>query len=352
MDPDNTDPNKLAADLAKLQQQVTGLSDENPSDANASDPSGEVSNHLQSAKKVMELLDRMRPIASANKETQNNFNTPETVAEVHPANPISKSEIPQSIGRFEIHSLLGRGGFSLVFKAHDPRLERVVALKVPTLDSMLNPDSVARFEKESRALATLSHPNIVPVFEEGNDGPISYIASAYIEGTNLSNWIEQHGPASQPDAATACSVIADAIQHAHNRGIVHRDLKPANILLKQTQAFDVDQLDAETIYVTDFGLAKVLTSDEQLTQTGNVLGTPAFAAPEQLYGKTNAKNASAPELADVYSIGAILYFLLTGKPPHSAANLLDLVQQVKLKEPVNPSSIVPRLSPELSAICL
>lgn len=353
MKSDKPNAKELTADLVKLQEQVTGLTDKATSSGEVSDLSGQASTHLSSAKKVMQLLDRMRPKKPGVNETRTQFNTPVAGELSRPEDSVPPPDIPLSIGRFEIKSLLGKGGFSLVFKALDPRLDRVVALKVPTLDSMLNPDSVARFEKESRAVATLSHPNIVPVFEEGKDGPISYIASAYIEGTNLSDWIDQHGPISPRSAATIVAVIAEAIQHAHSRGIVHRDLKPANILVKHSQPVSsTDKLDADTIHVADFGLAKMLTSDEHLTQTGNVLGTPAFASPEQLSGNANSDETVHPELADIYSMGAILYFLLTGRPPHTAENLLELIQQVKSSDPVSPAAILPILPADLTAICL
>ena len=302
MNQDDQQLDKLARELTRVQKEVTGLTDiesysnrshENQMQrpANEQENANLLTEKLASAKKVLVLLDKMRPHSQQSGQTTADFETPNMVEDtvrdqkldsIRSSSSKGQVDVPELIGRFEIQSLLGQGGFSLVFKARDPQLQRWVALKVPTLESLLKPESVARFQLESRAVAALNHPNIVPVLEVENDGPISYIASAYIAGIDLARWVARHGVLAPRQSAAVVATIADAIQHAHRREIIHRDLKPANILIKLEAPLDDDTptFSADSILVADFGLAKMLGAvDRSLTQTGSVFGdTRIFSA--------------------------------------------------------------------------
>jgi serine/threonine protein kinase len=236
------------------------------------------------------------------------------------------------LGRFEVRRELGRGAFGLVFLAHDPQLRREVALKVPRVEALVTAELRERFLREARAAAALGHPNLVPVYEVGSLGPVCYIASAYCPGPTLAAWLrERVAPVPERLAARLLATLAGALEHAHSRGVLHRDLKPSNVLLEPAPpgAAAPDGLDLVP-RVTDFGMAKVLAeADASQTASGAVLGTPSYMAPEQASGK---KDVGPP--ADVYALGAILYQLLTGRPPFRAETLLDLLQQVRDQEPV------------------
>ena len=192
--------------------------------------------------------------------------------------------MPSTIGRFQIHNTIGQGGFGIVVRGFDPDLNRDVAVKIPRLESLINSDARQRFVTESKAAAALSHPQIVTVYESGVVGPVCYLASELINGPTLAEWLRDRGePISPRSAAELVSALADAMQHAHDRGIVHRDIKSANILLATNgQPVEEDQL-ARIARISDFGLAKFLDTDQSNTRTGSLIGTPC------IYGaRTNA----------------------------------------------------------------
>jgi serine/threonine protein kinase len=279
----------------------------------------------------------------------------------------------ERLGRFEVRRELGRGSFGVVFLAWDPQLGREVALKVPRPEALLSLELRQRFIREARAAAGLDHPNLVPVFEVGEVGPVCYIASAYCPGITLTEWLRNHSqPVSLRDAASLVATLADAVQHAHGRGVIHRDLKPSNILLQQ-QSHDrsanagstLSETDTEirpsaepdfVPRITDFGLAKLIpetpgavaAEDAAHTHSGAILGTPHYMAPEQASGKTKELGPAV----DVYALGAILYELLTGGPPFRGETTLDTLEQVRSREPLPPSRLRPRLSRDLETICL
>src|SRR5262245_35198948 len=208
----------------------------------------------------------------------------------HAAAGPQSGSLPTHLGHFEIVRELGRGGFGIVYLARDPHLCRHVALKVPKADSLLDPEARGRFLREGRAAAGLEHPHIVPVYEAGEADGVCYIASAYCPGPNLADWLRQRRELTPyPEAAALVAALADAVEHAHRRGVVHRDLKPANVLLA----------DDGTPRVTDFGLAKVQgggsagSATQQPTQSGAVLGTPAYMAPEQASGQAREVGPAA-----------------------------------------------------------
>ncbi len=231
---------------------------------------------------------------------------------------------------------LGRGGMGVVFKAFEPNLGRYVAIKMILSGTFSGEDELTRFRYEASAAARLHHPNIVKVHRVGIHEGRHFFAMDYIEGQSLSQRLSE-GPMTGRQAAKYLVTIARAIEHAHSQGILHRDLKPANILIGKD---DQPQ-------VMDFGLAKQLATDSGQTRTGALLGTPSYMAPEQAAGTKLLTPAT-----DVYGLGALLYELLTGRPPFQGDTTLDTVLQVLEKDPAPPRSIEHRIERDLETICL
>jgi len=265
---------------------------------------------------------------------------------------------PATVGRFQIRRELGRGGFGIVYLAHDPQLHRDVALKVPRADVVHSAELRQRFQQEARAAAGLDHPNLVPVYEAGEDGSLCWIVSAYCPGVNLADWLRQRSePVPFMEAAQLVLALAAGVHHAHQRGILHRDLKPANILLVSDGVTTGAGSNPTTAHhsplatcqpkITDFGLAKLADVDLQ-TKTGAALGTPAYMAPEQAM-RTGAAVGWA---ADVYSLGVILYELMASRPPFAGDSPLEIMLQARTDEPVAPSRLRRRLPRDLETICL
>ncbi len=271
-----------------------------------------------------------------------------------PALPPPAAAPPSRIGRFLIRRELGHGTFGVVFLAHDPDLARPVAVKVPRAEALVSPGLRARFRQEARAAAGLEHPNLVPVYEAGEDGPVCYIVSAYCPGVTLAAWLkEQTEPVPYRTAARLVATLAEAMEHAHRRGILHRDLKPGNILLEPLAGGPGgDGLDFVP-RITDFGLARYLAGQAEAgeagcqTGTGAIVGTPQYMAPEQ----AGAAKEIGPA-ADVYALGAILYELLTGRPPLQADSSVETLVLVRTQEPLPPSRLRPRLPRDLETVCL
>src|SRR5262245_4147721 len=237
---------------------------------------------------------------------------------------------------YELLEEIGRGGMGVVFRARHVRLGRVVALKMILGGKLADADDRQRFETEASAAAQLQHPGIVALFETGAYEGQSYFSMEYVSGNSLGQRVSG-GPLPGRLAAVYLEKTARAVHYAHGRGVLHRDLKPANILL--------DEQDQPKI--TDFGLAKLLTTDSGQTRTGAVLGTPSYMSPEQAAGSRDIGPA-----ADVWSLGAILYELLTGKPPFQGETPLATLTLVAEQEPVAPRLLNPAVDRDLETICL
>jgi serine/threonine protein kinase/Tfp pilus assembly protein PilF len=313
---------------------------------------------------------------------------------------------PGSFADYEILGEIGRGGMGVVYKARHVRLQRLVALKLILAGAHARPEDFVRFLAEAEAVARVQHPNVVQVYEVGHQADQPYIAFEYVEGSSLHRRLRQ-GPVSPREAATLLETVARAMEVVHQQGIVHRDLKPANILLRsksevpspkskgnpkpgiadpqaetrngkpeggpgvrspKSEADDGPRLefpdsasvpsdfglrisDLDSVdfpKVTDFGLAKRLECGDGLTQTGAVLGTPGYMAPEQAEGRLREISPAT----DVFALGAILYELLAGRPPFKGDTPLDTLLQARTAEPVAPHRLRPGVPPDLETICL
>jgi serine/threonine-protein kinase len=232
---------------------------------------------------------------------------------------------------------IGRGAMGVVYKGWDPRLKRYVALKMLLRGDQATAQDLARFRGEAQAAAKLAHRNIVPVYEVGDEGGQAYFCMQYVEGSTLAS-LARGGPLPPRQAAQLVAAIARAVEHAHRSGILHRDLKPSNVLIDG---------DGEPL-VTDFGLAKRVTGEPSLTASGAIVGTPSYMAPEQ----ATADRGSARPTSDVYSLGAIFYELLTGRPPFQAASAVEVLLLVRSEEAVRPRLLNPRIDADLELICL
>ncbi len=261
--------------------------------------------------------------------------------------------LPRRIGRFEIVRELGRGGFGVVFLGRDPELDRMVAIKVPRLEMLVDAEARSRFEREACLVSTLSHPAIVPVYEYSSGPGVPYIAFAWCRGRSLADWLAKNKTGISPSlAARVVSQLAGAVQYAHQRGVVHRDLKPGNILLDVREHADNQEIGEDALVaavrITDFGLAKsVLAGAPPLTRDGALVGTPSYMAPEQFSG-----NANVGASVDIYALGAILYELLTGQPPLRRDTDLATMRAVETETPVRPAKIRQDISRDLEAVVL
>jgi WD40 repeat protein len=243
-------------------------------------------------------------------------------------------------GDYELLEEIARGGMGVVFKARQLSLNRVVALKLISAGALATPDLVKRFKAEAEAAASLSHPNIVPIYEIGEHQGQHYFSMGLIDGPNLREGISNlKFEISNPKrAARLVTTVARAVQYAHERGVLHRDIKPSNILL---------DAQAEP-HLTDFGLAKLVEKESTLTHTHAILGTPAYMAPEQARGGTKDVTTAA----DVYGLGAVLYESLTGSPPFGGGTSLETIRQVLEQEPRPPSIFNRAIDRDLETICL
>jgi WD40 repeat protein len=253
---------------------------------------------------------------------------------VWPARPDPR---PASVPGYEILGELGRGGMGVVYQARHVKLNRVVALKMILAGAHAAGEELARFRAEAEALARLRHPHIVQIYDVGENDGRPYFSLEFLEGGSLGRRLAGT-PLPPREAAALAETLARAVEAAHRCGIVHRDLKPANVLLTADG----------TPKISDFGLAKRLDAGAGQTSSGAVLGTPSYMAPEQAAGQAHEVGPAT----DVYALGAVLYEMLTGRPPFRAATSFETVQQVLTEEPVAPHSLQRRLAIDLETICL
>ena len=245
--------------------------------------------------------------------------------------------LPRLFGDYELLEQLGHGGMGIVFKARQRSLGRIVALKMILATKLSSDEDKARFRAEAEAAARLDHPHIVPVYEVGEIDGQPYFTMKYVEGTTLAKRLAE-GPMRGHEAARLLLPICEAIDFAHQRGILHRDLKPSNILIDQHGR----------PYVTDFGLAKRLRAGSTLTRSGAILGTPSYMAPEQAAGRRGQLGPAT----DVYSLGAVLYQTITGRPPFQSASPVDTLLEVLEMDPVPPHMLNARARGDLEMITM
>jgi predicted Ser/Thr protein kinase len=248
-----------------------------------------------------------------------------------------RAPVAETVAGYEILGTLGRGAMGVVYKARQRGLRRIVALKMILSGGHASEHDIARFQVEAEAIAQLQHPGIVQIYEVGEEDGRPFFSLEFVDGGSLQKKIAGT-PQPPAEAARMAQLLAEAMQCAHAHNIIHRDLKPANVLLTK---------DGQP-KITDFGLAKQLEGESGQTHSGTILGTPSYMAPEQAEGKIH----EVGPLSDTYALGAILYELLTGRPPFKAASVLDTLHQVRTQEPVAPTQLQPKVPRDLETICL
>ena len=239
-------------------------------------------------------------------------------------------------GRYELSHLVARGGMAEVYRARDQLLDRPVALKVLFPELSVDRSFVERFRREAQAAANLSHPNIVPVFDWGEDNGTYFIVMEFVDGRALSSILRTAGPLHPDRAAEIAADVAGALAYAHRHGVVHRDVKPGNVLITEEG----------TIKVTDFGIARAVNTEESLTQTGAVMGTATYFSPEQ------AEGMGVDSRSDIYSLGVVIFEMVTGRPPFLGDTPVAVASKHVREHPPAPREINPGVPPDLEAIIL
>lgn len=242
----------------------------------------------------------------------------------------------QSYGRYQVIEEIGRGAMGVVYKAHDPRLKRTVALKVLRSDRIISNEYVMRFKQEARAIGQLSHPNIVNVFDQGEDQETLFMTMELVDGKSLRKVINERRLTHQ-DTIEIGVQVAEALAYAHDNGVIHRDIKPSNIIM----------LPDGQIKITDFGIARIEDPDAtRRTQYGQILGTPSYMSPEQVAGEPLDKRS------DLFSLGVILYEIVTGKKPFKGHNLASVSHAIIYDKPLSPNHVDSSIAPPLSNLIM
>ncbi len=238
--------------------------------------------------------------------------------------------------RYELIHLIARGGMAEVYRAHDRLLDRPVALKVLFPELSIDRSFVERFRREAQAAANLSHPNIVPVFDWGEDSGTYFIVMEFVDGRPLSSILKTAGSLSAERTADVGSHVAAALGYAHKHGVIHRDVKPGNVLIT----------DEGQVKVTDFGIARAINTEESLTQTGAVMGTATYFSPEQ------AEGIGVDSRSDIYSLGVVLFEMVTGRPPFLGDTPVAVASKHVRDHPPAPRELNPAIPPTFEAIIL
>ncbi len=246
------------------------------------------------------------------------------------------ADLPERFGRYDLQEVLGQGAFGVVYRARDTLLGRTVALKRLRPGRLDAPGAVERFLREARSAAVLEHPHLVPVYDAGRIGEEPYLVTALIEGRNLADELAGHRPDFRRSARWVAE-LADALEHAHQKGVVHRDIKPSNILIDRD----------DRAHLADFGLARDPSAEATLSLDGSAVGTPAYMAPEQARGERGAVGART----DVYGLGVVLYELLTGSRPFQGTARM-LLLRIQEEEPRRPRELDESIPLDLETVCL
>ncbi len=255
--------------------------------------------------------------------------------------PGAASRAPEeapNFGKYRLEEEVGRGGMGVVYRAYDTQLRREVAIKTLREGEQVEPELLARLVREAQIVATLEHPGIVPVYDIGRVGNVTFYAMAFVRGRTLCRHLEENPALGWRERAGLVQRAAEAVAHAHDRRVIHRDLKPGNILVDSAGA----------VHVMDFGLAKCLDGATHLTKSGDILGTASYMPPEQIEGE----NDRVGPAADVYSLGAVLYEALTGFPPFQGRNFAQIAVRVTQRDPRAPRKWNRSIPVDLETICL
>ncbi len=247
------------------------------------------------------------------------------------------AKFPIKFGDYELLEELGRGGMGVVYRAFQPSLNRIVAIKVLLAGRFTDEESKQRFLKEAEIISLLQHPNIVTIYEVGTAQNLHYFTMEYVQGSNLATLIRQC-PIRMDRVVRYIQTVAAAIHYINNKGVVHRDLKPSNILIDQS----------DQPHITDFGLARRFEGKDTITRTGQILGSPNYLPPERVSSAFGRGGVGM----DVYGLGAVLYHCLTGRPPFTSKSAQELLWQVAYQNPPRPRTFNPNVPPELETICL
>ncbi len=240
---------------------------------------------------------------------------------------------PERIGKYQILERIGRGGMGMIFKAHDPMLDRTVALKVISSEIEVTDELRARFFREAQACARLSHPNIVTIHDMGEDAGRLYIVMEFLDGEELRHFITSRKMLPLEDKLSVMLQVCDGLHYAHQKGIVHRDIKPGNILLLRTGQ----------VKILDFGIAQIANADRGLTRTGLIMGTLRYIAPEQVRGRADYRS-------DIFSVGAVFYEFLSLRPPFTGDDAMQILEQLRTEDPPPLNEVDPAIPAELAAI--
>ncbi|HEV3006646.1 MAG TPA: serine/threonine-protein kinase, partial [Pirellulales bacterium] len=303
-----------------------------------------------------QMADALSPHEAAGTKPRSGPNVPKFGCDQDAAEPARPMRY---VADYELLEEIARGGMGVVYKARQMTLNRVVALKMILAGQLASAGEVKRFRVEAEAAAQLDHPGIVPIYEVGEHEGQHYFSMGYVEGQSLAARVAE-GPLPPREAAELVCAVAEAVHYAHRKGVIHRDLKPGNILLPQRRGVSGGVVSGNggtthplplTPYqpkITDFGLAKRVEGDSSLTGSGQILGTPSYMPPVQAAGKLDQVGVAS----DVYSLGAVLYCLLTGRPPFQSASVIDTLLQVLEQEPLPPRQLNSTVPRDLETICL